>query len=469
METLSLLLVEDNIGDAKLMQAALSKVPDSNMDLQHVTTLEAAKEQLREKHYDVVLLDLFLPDASGLEALEEVVTTSPLSANIVLTGLSDQSMGMRALQMGAADYVVKGSERSHLARSIRYSVERRKILNKIIEVDALRSKFVDTAAHEIRTPVAIIREFASLIQDSVCGPINPQQMDSLDVIIRNCDRLVELLNNLLDLKKLQSGATRRQRGKCDVREILCDCVRDFSIPCQSKHQAISLRCEDALPAVLADKSLIDQVVVNLIGNAYKFTKIGGEIVVRGSCRGSKVFIEVCDNGCGIEESMLSTIFEAFSQAKASDSSGVKGSGLGLAISRSILELHGSRIHVSSTLGEGSCFSFELEAWDELEHLRAHIEDALHNNNVQFGCIVAIRPIECSLSEVESRIRPLLRSQDELLLLEDRRLCCLFVVDDIGLGQALAERIQAQGGKHCHCSAIRYSRGSSLEVALGQAG
>ncbi len=251
-----------------------------------------------------------------------------------------------------------------VSMSLRDMTERNALIDRLRESDRLKSEFVSTVSHEMRTPLAVIREYSSLIHDGVAGPVNGDQADFLDTVLRNCDRLTGLVGDLLELAQMRSGKYRMDRQQTDLAPVLERATQDLEALAATKAQILRLDVRGPLPDVLCDPDRVTQVLVNLVGNAHKFTPEGGEITVRAETRGTSVAIAVQDTGVGIAEEHQAQIFGAFVQVGRKDGPGPMGTGLGLNVARQIVEFHGGRLTVESCPGEGSTFTFTLPALDE---------------------------------------------------------------------------------------------------------
>jgi signal transduction histidine kinase len=355
------LLVEDNPGDVLLLTDALSNISSQQFHLTHVESLENALQCIKALSFDIAFLDLNILDSQGLETLERFHERAPRIPVIVLTGNDDEALGIKAVQLGAADYMVKGQADSRLlTRSVSYSMERHHILEKLQEYDQMKSALISTASHELRTPLTIIQEYVSLVMDGVAGPVTSEQTECLTAAIRNCHRLTALLNNLLDMSKLNSDNVEIEPQITDLNAILQECHNDFQAKSIAKDLRMELEIPEALPMVFCDPDRIRQVLVNLLSNAVKFTQEGGGITLSARTIEDFVSIEVVDNGKGISLKDQESIFKAFTQIDRQDGPGAKGTGLGLAITKRIVELHGGEIGVTSDLGRGSRFTFGLQ-------------------------------------------------------------------------------------------------------------
>ena len=308
----------------------------------------------------------------------------------MLTGNDDEALGIKALQLGAEDYLVKGSANGALLwRAMRYSIERHRILTQLKEFDRLKSEFLATASHELRTPLTIIREFVSLVYDGVVGPILPDQAECLSDALRNCDRLTTLLNDLLDMSKLNSTNIELRRESINIGELLTVCYRDFAQKCGAKNIDLRLETPGMLPPVFCDRDRISQAIVNLVGNAYKFTPEGGKIVIRAEVRKDCVAVEIEDSGKGISKRDQAVIFDAFTQVDRQDGPGAKGTGLGLAITQRIVDLHGGALSVESEVGQGSRFLFTLPIHNLDTCLMSCLEDMYQGSSREKAVSMAL--------------------------------------------------------------------------------
>jgi len=392
-----LLLIEDHPPDARLVREAFADA-GADWELVVAQSLATGVVELQKEKFDLVLLDLGLPDCQGLETLHFALDHVAETPVVILTGHDDEATAIAALHAGAQDYLVKGAIDSRtILRITRHAIERGKILQRVKESDRLKSEFVSTASHEMRTPLAIIRDFVSLVHDGVTGAPTPDQMECLQSALRNCDRLGGLLDDLLDLARIEAGAIRLFRHTCQLEPLLKRSVADFGPKVASRRQSLSLEIVGApLPSLLCDGDKIQQVIVNLIGNAYKFTAEGGTIWVRARTVEGAVQIEVADTGIGIAPEDQSRVFAAFAQVDRRDGPGPRGTGLGLTIAKRIVELHGGRMTVASAVGQGSTFAFTIPiAPDRTGEILATVRArfALTSRTDRLMSLALLRPTE----------------------------------------------------------------------------
>jgi signal transduction histidine kinase len=361
-----ILLVEDNAGDARLLREALADVP-ATFELRHVQQLRDGVDALCAGGVDVVLLDLSLPDATGLEGLRRLHGSSPGVPIVVLTGLDDDELALRAMQEGAQDYLVKGRvEGALLARAIRYAVERKRAeeagrklhLERAarIEAEALaqeREDMVAIVAHDLRNPLAVVAYASAALRRAGLHAGQEKQVDKID---RAVARMNRLMSDLLDIARIEAGRFAVQPARVPVGLLLADAVE--SVRGQADDKSISLTCSPAesLPPVWADRERLLQALGNLLANAIKFTAEGGAVALCAEEASDQVHFAVSDTGPGIPEGDQPHVFERYWQGTRKHRQGM---GLGLAIAQGIVQAHGGRIWVESSLGSGSTFRLTL--------------------------------------------------------------------------------------------------------------
>jgi PAS domain S-box-containing protein len=234
-------------------------------------------------------------------------------------------------------------------------------ITKQKELDRLKASFVANVSHELRTPLIAIDKSLSLIMNNAAGELSPPQKQFLTIAERNLKRLNLLINDLLDLSKLESGRTEFKRQLSQIENVINESADSFNNWTQTKSITIERRIQKGLPDVNMDPNRIIQVLTNLIGNAIKFTPNNGKITVQAVLDNSKkeVKVSVADTGIGIARENLAKVFDKFYQVGERVSSDMFGTGIGLSIAKEIVELHGGRIWAESERGSGATFIFAL--------------------------------------------------------------------------------------------------------------
>ncbi|HUF40253.1 MAG TPA: ATP-binding protein [Anaerolineales bacterium] len=236
-------------------------------------------------------------------------------------------------------------------------------ISRLQELDQLKSSFLANMSHELRTPLNSILGFTQVMQEGLDGPLNEQMQTDLEVIRRNGSHLMHLIDDVLDMAKIEAGTMNLERAPVELAEVLAEVLEITAPLAEQKKLQMSVRPLEGDPLQLdADRLRLRQILLNLIGNAIKFTD-AGTVTVQASRLGDRVQICVADTGIGIPPENQELIFQAFSQVDTSSTRKAGGTGLGLPISRRLVDLHGGRIWVESdgTPGNGSRFYVEFPA------------------------------------------------------------------------------------------------------------
>ena len=231
------------------------------------------------------------------------------------------------------------------------------------ELDRLKASFVANVTHELRTPLVAVGKSVTLILQQTAGALTEQQNQLLAIADRNLKRLTLLINDLLDLSKLESGKMSISPKAISIEKITEEAVEGLKTWAGTRSIALSFEVRDALPQINADYDRVVQVLTNLIGNSIKFTPAGGSIIVQVSPRdeGSGVEVRVKDTGIGMTKENAAKIFDKFYQTGDKGASDISGTGIGLSIAKEIVECHGGKIWVESEKDKGTEFIFTLPA------------------------------------------------------------------------------------------------------------
>lgn len=226
----------------------------------------------------------------------------------------------------------------------------------LAQANRMQSEFLTMISHEFRTPLTSIMTFTELLLEGAAGENNQEQQEYLTDVLESSQRLLNMVNDLLDLSRLEAGKIKLFRELVAVRDLVRDAERTLRPLLEKKGLTLQTELSADLPLVEVDPLRITQVILNLLGNAIKFTPEGGRVRVTARPDGDDLEVSVSDTGVGIAPEDQERIFEAFRQAGASRP---EGSGLGLALARSLVEMHGGRIWLESRVGKGTTFRFTL--------------------------------------------------------------------------------------------------------------
>ena len=283
----------------------------------------------------------------------------------LLQVIANTVIAMAALAVAGA-LVLRLSRRStaHMARQFETKDREARALAQVNEelrrLDELKSEFLAMVSHELRTPLTAIIGYSRLLMRQVHGPLTDKQLEQQEAIFRSAQRLTDLINDLLDVTQLEAGRVEIQPRPTDLRQVTDQVMTVVQVAAHAKQVRIENELATDLPAALADPTRLHQILVNLLGNAVKFTPAGGAVRVYGGIHKDQVWTAVEDTGVGIAPNELARIWDPFYQVESPMRRRHGGSGLGLAIVRRLVELHGGLVRAESE-GQncGSRFVFTL--------------------------------------------------------------------------------------------------------------
>lgn len=358
--------------------------------LDRAENLAEAVVRVSERTYDLVFSDLSMPDSDGLEAVRVLRKAAPDAPVVVVTAHDDETLERDAIAAGAQDYLVKGTLRPDtLARTVRHAIARHGLVS---EVDRLAravaasnrklksqekqlrrknrrlrrlyksaNRFVDNVSHEFRTPLAVIKDYVSLVQDGVAGPVSDEQRELLEVANVRTDELNNMVDDMLDVSRIEAGLLGAYRRPCrfsDVAATVCPALAR-----RAAVRGIDFRVDlgGDNPELYCDAEKVGRVVINLLTNAMKFCGDPGRVVLTAVTDevARELRVGVADDGAGMDEEAVGQIFERFKQLKNGRQSSTKGFGLGLNIVRELVDLNFGDLTVASTPGEGAEFAFTV--------------------------------------------------------------------------------------------------------------
>jgi two-component system sensor histidine kinase/response regulator len=366
------LLIEDNPDDACLLREALDEAKEQ-IRLVHVGQLEDAAKLLGEESFQIILLDLSLPDSQGIETLVRVQGQAPSVPIVVLTGLDDDNIALQAVRAGAQDYLVKGEiDARNLLRAIRYASERKQAYEEMARLAAdltrankAKDEFLNVMSHELRTPLSIVLGYSTMLREEQLGPLTEGQEQGMSVIQRNSKELLTMIDTMMSAAKIESGSMILEEESVSPVELLADMKLTYDLP-TDKNIHLEWNVSDRLPLLWTDPRKLRQILTNLIDNAIKFTDEGSivisaeaNLVADDGCDRRCIDFSVSDNGIGIPPEECDNIFNCFYQVDSSATRSFEGVGLGLYIVKSFTEMMNGRVSVSSQVGNGSTFTVQI--------------------------------------------------------------------------------------------------------------
>ncbi|MEX2120521.1 MAG: response regulator [Pirellulales bacterium] len=370
------LVVDDNPDNIRLLALELGR--QGHQVISAHSGLEALEKVACERP-DLVLLDVVMPDLSGLEVCRRLKADEQLRSIpvVMVTVRGSHDDVLAGLEAGADDYISRPFDRRVLTARLQAALRTKDDCDAVREMNqrldearrmaelssAAKSEFLASMSHEIRTPMTAILGFADLLRDNLS---DANDLEAVDTIKRNGEYLLEIINDLLDLSKIEAGRFMVDIGPCAPRQVLADVLALMRLRSDAKGLSLDMVVKGQVPEIIqCDALRLRQILVNLVGNAIKFTENGNvRIVLRllePPSGGPLLQFDVVDTGIGMSAEQIRALFYPFSQTDSSVTRRFGGTGLGLTISKRLAELLGGDITVTSVPGIGSTFSLTVAA------------------------------------------------------------------------------------------------------------
>jgi signal transduction histidine kinase len=384
---INILLIEDNPAEARLLREILKGSQGQTFEIVHVQRLADGLQKATQQRFDVILLDLTLPDSEGLSSLIPLMESVPDLPIVVLTNHNDDHLALDAVRAGAQDYLVKrNASLELLVRSICYAIERKQVaeklrrenqsleasikqrtaeLTKAQELNQLKSEFVSMLSHDFRNPLNTILLSAGLLEESR-DRLTPEQQVNYFQMIRNAIKdMDQLLTEVLLLGRSDSGKLKCHFIPLNLEEFcghLVDNINQSQQPIYG-HCPIIFRCLGELPSELWDTNLVRHILNNLLTNAVKYSAPKGVVYFDLMVEQDVIVFQITDQGIGIPPEALPKLFNPFYRAENVDN--IAGTGLGLTIVQRCVEVYGGKITVVSELNQGTTFTVTLPRQKDL--------------------------------------------------------------------------------------------------------
>ncbi|MEH2289522.1 hybrid sensor histidine kinase/response regulator [Nostoc sp.] len=379
--TIHILLVEDSASDAYLLHRIFLNLDREQWQMLHVERLSEAIEASRvfsastfsnsqiesrkQSRFDLVLLDLSLPDSIGLDTLKEFKAAVPDIPVVVLTGVDDEDLALQALAEGAQDYLVKDKITIQwLVRAIRYAIERSEILNQLREseertrqalakeqeLNELKSNFVAMVSHEFRTPMTTIQTAVDMLEYNSNKLTDVRRTKYFERIQNAIIQMLNLLNEILFLSKTEAAKLEYQPTLINLESFCSELTDILQLNAGSKHSIIFTFQGESTQTQI-DEDLLNCILTNLISNAIKYSPENDTIWFNLICKDCLAIFQIRDQGMGIPLKDQTYLFQTF--YRASNVGIIQGTGLGLTIVKKCVELHGGHIQLESEQGVGT--------------------------------------------------------------------------------------------------------------------
>lgn len=368
-----ILIVDDEPLVTNLFEVSLR---EEGYPMEVATSGKDAIEKFMFGKFNIVITDVNMPDMDGITLLNNLKAIKPEIIVVVITGYPSVDSAIESMRIGAYDYITKPLDPNVVINVINRAWDRQSLElqkeellrrlqdtnfhlaqanEKLKELDALKSHFISTVSHELRTPLTSIKGSLGLILNGVAGDVNDMAREFLDICYKNTDRLIRLINDLLDVQKIEAGKFQLNKEEIDLVKLVEESLASLRHFAQDGNVTLT-RESPAIAYIYADKDRISQVLYNLISNGIKFSE-GGQVIVAIFDDRNEIKVTVSDTGIGIPADKQESIFEKFTQIH--ENTRRKGTGLGLSICKTIVEEHKGKIWVESQEGRGSQFHFIL--------------------------------------------------------------------------------------------------------------
>jgi len=388
------LIVDDRVKNIIVLEEMLA---DLDIELVRATSGQEAIEKANKTEFALMLMDVRMPGMDGFETVEKI-RKDPMNELIPIIYITafynEDYYRVKGIKTGAVDFITKPiipdiligkvtvfmkifRQRKNLEEEIIWRERIEKDLKKAKDLaeDATRAKqkFLSTMSHEIRTPLNAIINTVNLLREE---EPREDQLDSIEILKFSADNLLQIVNDILDYSKIDAGRIEFEKVEFEMRKLVNGVMQSFDYEVNRRNLLMEIRIDESIPAVvLGDSTRLTQILINLVGNAVKFTEKGSITIVAKPIKTKNGQIDIgfsiIDTGIGIAEDKMEIIFESFTQASSSTTRKYGGTGLGLAITQKLVEMQGGELSVKSKVGKGSTFSFTLPF---VVSEKTHVED-----------------------------------------------------------------------------------------------
>jgi signal transduction histidine kinase len=319
--------------------------------------------KIREVKPDLVLIDLKMPGMGGMELLERIGQIDPDIISIVITGYATIESAVEAMKLNAYDFLPKPFTPDQLRIVIERGLERRRLTDESArlrrEKEMMRENFITLVSHQLRSPLASVKQYFGVIQEGFAGEVTDKQKEIIQKAGGYIDSLVQLINDWLDMSRIEAGRIRDKSEPVSLSAVLSEATEALKPQAEAKKVVLELNSTDNLPQLYGDPKCLKEAFLNILSNAIIYNREGGTVTVTVREEGDDLAVKVSDTGIGVSQENLPFIFDEFFRVKSKETQHITGTGLGLPIARKIIEAHNGYVKVVSEPGKGTTFSIFL--------------------------------------------------------------------------------------------------------------
>jgi two-component system sensor histidine kinase/response regulator len=371
-----ILVIDDELGIREGCRRALKP---EGYDVDTAATIREGLQKIKDGAFDLVLLDVMLPDGRGIELVEPIHQKDPGTVCVIITGYATVELAVQAIKHGAYDFISKPFTADMLLMTVNQGIEKRRLSleagrlrdaerraaelarakEEMERLDRFKTDFMWMVAHELRSPVGGAMSLLRTLRRGLAGDLNESQNEILGRIENRLNMLMQLINDLLDLAAGKTIGPDQPTECIELMPILQNLAEYFGPEIENKKIKFLLDGPKSSPLVLATQDGLEKIFRNLISNAIKYTPEGGDVRVDVTEGDSAVNIAVSDTGIGIPESDMAHLWEEFFRASNARKSGILGTGLGLSIVKQFVDSFSGTVEAKSHEGKGTTFTITL--------------------------------------------------------------------------------------------------------------
>lgn len=371
----NILVIDDEVG---IREGCRRILEQAGFTVDTAASFKIGLEKIRSAGFDMVLLDIMMPDGRGIDLLRPIHEKDSDTVCVIITGYASVELAVEAIKQGAYDFIAKPFTAELLQLTVTQGLEKRRLsmeaqrlqsieqeaaelarANEEMErLNAFKSAFMVMVAHELRSPVGGAQSLVRTLSAGLAGELTEKQREILARVELRLDSLLELVNDLLTLAASKTAELEKP-GVVAYQAVIKRIVDRLSVDAREKNITLTVSLPEKPRNVSATEDGLEKIMGNLIGNAIKYTPSGGQVKVEISEDGEHVKMRVSDTGMGIPEDALPHIWDEFFRAGNARKSGITGTGLGLSIVKQYVDHYGGQIDTQSVEGKGAVFTLTL--------------------------------------------------------------------------------------------------------------